>query len=398
VRTLGVIVAGFCAFLQLYATQPILPLLRRVFHAGTVEVSLTVTVAALGVALSAPFAGLLADRIGRKRVIVGSAFLLAACGLLASTSPNLPTLIFWRFLQGVCTPGVFSVTVAYINDEWAGGGVGAALSAYVSGTVLGGFSCRFIAGLVASRYEWRWSFVALGLLSLAGAIAVALLLKPEQTSHRSSLTAGQFFSVIAAHLRNRLLLAAYLVGFCVLFSLVAIFTYVTFYLAAPPFGLQPAALGSIFLVYLIGAAANPLAGRAIDRFGPRLVLSVSIAAGVAGVALTFLPNLWAVGLGLAICSTGVFASQTAASGFVGIAAESHRAVAVGLYGSFYYLGGSAGAVVPGYFWNWGGWPACAAFIIAVQVITVGMALKFWKPPASRPTTNEPSFIAAPEVD
>ena len=391
-RTLGVIVAGFCAFLQLYATQPILPLLRSVFHAGTVEVSLTVTMAALGVVFSAPFVGLLADRMGRKRVIVWSAFLLAACGLLAATSPDLHTLIFWRFLQGVCTPGVFSVTVAYINDEWASGGVGKALSAYVSGTVLGGFSCRFISGLVASRWEWRWSFVALGLLSLVGAVAVAILLKPEQNSRRSALPAALFPAAVMGHLRNRLLLATYLVGFCVLFSLMAIFTYVTFYLAAPPFNLEPAALGSIFFVYLIGAAVNPMSGRAIDKYGPRVVLACSIGAGVAGVALTFVPNIWVVGLGLGVCSTGVFASQTAASGFVGLAAERHRALAVGLYATFYYLGGSAGAVLPGYFWTWGGWPACVAFM------TVGMALKFWKRPASRMLVDEPPFIAAPEVD
>jgi MFS family permease len=381
VRTLGVIVAGFCAFLQLYATQPILPLLQRVFHAGTVQVSLTVTMAALGVALSAPFAGLLADRFGRKRVIVWSAFLLAVCGLLAATSSDLQALIGWRFLQGVFTPGVFSVTVAYINDEWEGQGAGTALSAYVSGTVLGGFSCRFISGLVASRWEWRWSFVALGALSLVGAVAVAVLLKPERNTRGASLTLAQFPAAVAAHLRNRLLLATCMVGFCVLFSLVAIFTYVTFYLAAPPFHLEPAALGSIFTVYLVGAAVNPIAGRAIDTYGARTVLIVSIAAGVAGVALTFIPWVWAVGVGLAICSTGVFAAQTAGSGFVGFVAHGNRALAVGLYASFYYLGGSAGAILPGYFWNWGGWPACAGFIVGVQMLTVGMALKFWKAPS-----------------
>jgi MFS family permease len=82
---------------------------------------------------------------------------------------------------------------------------------------------------------------------------------------------------------------------------------------------------------------------------------------------------------------------------VGIAAERHRALAVGLYASFYYLGGSAGAILPGYFWNWAGWPACAAFIVCVQVITVGVALKFWHVPP-RSAFNEPSFIAAPEPD
>jgi MFS family permease len=398
VRTFAVVVAGFCAFLQLYATQPILPLLTRIFDAGTVEVSLTVTMAALGVAVSAPFAGLLADRFGRKRVIVISAFLLAACSLLAATSPNLHVLILWRFLQGVFTPGVFSVTVSYINDEWAGGGVGTALSAYVSGTVMGGFSCRFISGLVAARWGWRMSFVTLGLLSLAGAIAVLLLLRSEHTVRRSVLAARQLPVAIGAHLRNRLLLATYLVGFCVLFSLVAIFTYVTFYLAAPPFHLDAGALGSIFLVYVIGAAANPIAGRMIDRYGHRAVLAVSMSVCVAGVALTLVPALWVVCVGLTFCCTGVFASQTSASAFIGIAAEQNRALAVGLYATFYYLGGSLGAVILGYFWNWAGWLACVAFIVSVQITTVAIALKFWAPASSSSISGEPPFIAAPEPD
>lgn len=395
-RTLGVVVAGYCAFLQLYATQPILPLLRRVFDAGTVEVSLTVTMAAMGVAVSAPFAGLLADRLGRKRVIVWSAFLLSICSLLASTSPNLHALIAWRFLQGVFTPGVFSVTVAYINDEWRGGNIGSALSSYVSGTVLGGFSCRFISGIVAGRWDWRASFIVLGILSLIGAFAIALLLPPERKEHRTALPPREFPAAVAGHLNNRLLRATYMVGFCVLFSLVAIFTYITFYLAEPPFDLDATALGLIFLVYVIGAAANPIAGRAIDRYGHRTVLATAIGAGLFGLALTFVPNVWVVCAGLAICSTGVFAAQTAGNGFVGIAAKHQRALAVGLYGTFYYLGGSAGAVLPGYFWNWAGWPATAAFIACVQLLTVAMALKFWTPRPSLPLDQ--SFISPPDID
>lgn len=395
-RTLGIAVAGYCAFLQLYSTQPLLPRLTQIFQAGTLAVSLTVTMAALGVAVSAPVAGLLADRLGRKRVIVWSAFLLAACSLLAATSRNLGTLIFWRFCQGVFTPGVFSVTVAYINDEWAPGEVGRALSTYVSATVLGGFSCRFLSGLIASHFPWRWVFISLGTLNLAGAAAIALLLQPERNPHSLTAPRGSVFEAVCGHLRNRVLVAAFSVGFCVLFSLVAIFTYVTFYLAAPPFHLQPAALGSIFLVYLIGAALNPAAGRATDRFGPRKVLACAIGTGVVGVALTLVPHLAAVTLGLTVCSTATFAAQTAGSGYIGLAAHRYRALAVGMYATFYYLGGSLGAAVPGYFWNLGGWPLCAAFIIGVQLLTVGLALRFLKEP--QPAGGKLPFIAAPEID
>jgi MFS transporter, YNFM family, putative membrane transport protein len=379
-RQFGVVVAGFCSFLQMYSTQPLLPMLTEIFHATKIAVSMTVTLAGLGVAVAAPVAGILADRIGRKRVIVWSAVLLGVTSLAAASSPGLAALLFWRFCQGLCTPGVFSVTVAYINDEWAAGGAGAVLSSYVSGTVLGGFSCRFISGLVASHLGWRWVFIILGVLTLAGAGAIARLLEPERHAHHAARWEGSWLSAVKSHLQNRRLLGTYLVGFCVLFSLVAIFTYITFYLAAPPFNLEPAALGSIFFVYLIGAAANPVAGRAIDRFGQRTVLACGIGAGVAGVFLTLFHNLWMVGLGLTICSSGVFAATTAANNFVGAAAEHSRSLAVGLYAAFYYVGGSLGAAIPGYFWNLGGWPACVVFIACVQILTVSLALVFWTGP------------------
>ena len=93
-RTLAVVFAGFCAFLTLFATQPLLPAFEAIFHASKVAVSLTVTAATLGVALAAPLIGTVADRLGRKHVIVWSAYLLAASTVLAATATNLPALLF----------------------------------------------------------------------------------------------------------------------------------------------------------------------------------------------------------------------------------------------------------------------------------------------------------------
>ena len=380
-RTAAVVLAGYCAFLQLYATQPLLPLLQQLYHATELAVSLTVTVPTLGVAISAPFAGMLADRVGRRPVIIWSAFLLSLTALATSTSHTLPQLIFWRFWQGVFTPGVFSVTVAYIHDEWRGEGTGRTVAAYISGTVSGGFSCRMLSGLVAAHAPWQASFVVLGTLNLALSVAIWMWLPPETTPHQHDPDT-RVWAAVRSHLRNRQLLAAYLVGFCVLFSLVAEFTYITFHLAAPPYSLLPAALGSIFFVYLVGVAITPMSGRAIDHFGHRAALAVAIMMSTAGIGLTLSRPLWAIVLGLAVCSSGVFIAQASASAFVGTAAKDNRALAIGLYSTFYYLGGSIGAAAPGPFYAWGGWFACATFIAAVQVVTVLIALFFWKPEAT----------------
>ncbi len=113
----GVFIAGFCVFLPLYATQPLLALLRRVFAASEGEVSLTVSSATLAVALASPFVGALADALGRKRVIVPCLVAIAASTLLCGLSSSLAVLILWRFVGGVFTPGVIAVTIAAIGEE-----------------------------------------------------------------------------------------------------------------------------------------------------------------------------------------------------------------------------------------------------------------------------------------
>src|SRR5690349_22442 len=116
--TQPVVLAGASAFLNLYATQPLLPLLARTFHASAFQVGLTVTAPTVAVAICAPIVGRLADTVGLRRVIVGSAFLLAAATALAATSASLAQLIFWRFIQGTGTPGLFASSVAYIHESW----------------------------------------------------------------------------------------------------------------------------------------------------------------------------------------------------------------------------------------------------------------------------------------
>src|SRR5664279_5504798 len=183
-RTAAVVFAGFCAFVTLFAPQPLLPMLAREFRVSAAAISLVVTASTLAVAMAAPFAGVVADRFGRKRVIVPAAFLLAVPTLLAATATSFGQLLFWRFLQGVFTPGIFAVIIAYINEEWEAG-AGAATAAYVTGTVLGGFSGRVVAALVAAHASWRWSFVVLGVLNALGGLAIWMWLPAGRRFRRA---------------------------------------------------------------------------------------------------------------------------------------------------------------------------------------------------------------------
>ncbi len=374
--TVPVMLAGFAAFVDLYATQPLLPLLARTFHASSFDVSLTITAPTVAVALAAPVIGRLADRLGLRRVIVGSAFAIAIATGLAATSTSLPQLIFWRFVQGLVTPGVFAGTVAYIHEVWPASHGGRGTAAYMTGTIVGGFTGRAVAGLVASDASWAASFVALAAINVAVAAALAIWLPSERRAGHHA-AADRRSSSLREHLRNPQLIATYAIGFCVLFTQVAMFTYVTFHLAAPPFSLSTAALGWLFVVYLVGAVVTPFGGRWIDRYGHRAGLASAMAIGAAGALLTLAPWLPVIVAGLALCATGVFIAQAATSSYIGAVTTRDRALAVGLYSTFYYAGGSVGGAAPSALWSRGGWPACVTLIVIVQCVGVSIALTQW---------------------
>ncbi len=270
--TAAVALCGVCAFLGLYCTQPLLPLLTTLFHASKTSVGWTVSAATLGVALSAPIFGAFAERLPRKRVIVASVIGVAVPTLLAATSTSLAQLVFWRFLQGIAVPGIIAVVITYIGEEWPPKRVALVMSFYVSGTALGGFIGRVSSGILADWFGWRMSFLVLGAAALVGAGAVAAWL--PRSCHRpspSAVSGAQPRPIFQAQalFRRRRLVATFAVGFNVLFSLVGVFTWITFHLAAAPFLLSTAALSSLFFVYLVGLVVTPAAGFLITRVGLR---------------------------------------------------------------------------------------------------------------------------------
>jgi predicted MFS family arabinose efflux permease len=381
----GVFVCGLVAFLTLYATQPLLPMLETIFHATKSAVGWTVSASTLGVAIAAPLLGTLTERMNRKRVILVSILLLAIPTCAAATSTTLSWLIFWRLLQGLITPGVFATTIAYITEGWPPTAVAPVMSIYVSGTALGGFCGRAVTGVMTDHVGWRASFLLLGVVSLGGAALVAWLLPDRPSSSQASArpSLGRAFLPMLGHLRNARLLTTYLVGFNVLFSLVGVFTYITFYLAAPPFSLSTAKLSMLFVVYLVGLVATPLAGALLPRVGLRAGITGSILLSLIGVLLTLVPVLPVVIVGLALCCTGVFISQSCATSFLReAAAEASRASAVGMYVACYYIGGTVAGVAPSLVWKLGGWTACACMIAAVDVVSIVVARRGWSEPVT----------------
>jgi predicted MFS family arabinose efflux permease len=373
-RSAGVFVAGWSTFVNLYTPQAILPAVARDLGTSVGRIGLAITVSLLAVAIVAPVAGALSDRLGRKRVILSAIFALIVPTLLVAGSSSLETLLLWRFAQGLLLPFIFAVTVAYVADECEGPEAIRVSGLYASGTIFGGFFGRFIAGFISDAAGWRMVFVVLaGLTALAGCFVAWAM--PRERRFRpvvGGLTAT--FTAYRAHLRNRRLLATCFVGFGMLFCVVGTFTFINFYLSAPPFSLSASQLGSMFAVYLLGMVTTPLATRIAVRIGRRPAVAIALAITAGGVALTLIHALPAIIAGMALIAGGLFTVQALAIGFIGVVARQARSSAVGLYVTTFYIGGAVGGVAPGWLWQHNGWPG-VAFMLAAMV--AAMSVTTW---------------------
>ncbi len=133
VRALAIATAGFTAFVNLYSPQALLPELSREFGVGAGEISSLMTATTAAIALTAPFTGVLADVLGRKRLITIAAFAVVVPTLIMTLAASVPQLVFLRFVQGLLLPPIFTVAVAYVGDEWPPAEVPRVAGLFVSG-------------------------------------------------------------------------------------------------------------------------------------------------------------------------------------------------------------------------------------------------------------------------
>src|ERR1700691_6240178 len=180
IRSFAVATAGFAAFVNLYSPQALLPQLAHEFPVSAGEIASLMTASTGAIALTAPFTGALADVAGRKRLITAAMFAITVPTVIMTFATSVPQLVFWRFVQGLLVPPIFTVAVAYIGDEWPPAEVTRVAGIYMVGASVGGFSGRFIPGILTDAIGWRAAFGVVALLTLVAAAIVALTLAPER--------------------------------------------------------------------------------------------------------------------------------------------------------------------------------------------------------------------------
>jgi YNFM family putative membrane transporter len=366
--------AGLATFLLLYSTQALLPVLSANLHLTPGQASLTVSAAAIGLALAVIPISALSERYGRIAVMTASVFAAAALALVIPFSPDLTVLTALRALQGVALAGLPATAMAYLAEEVHPRALAPAMGLYVAGNSIGGMSGRLISGVVAGAYGWRWGLASVAVLSLLCAVAFRVLIPPARHFRPGPVNPRALLRTVTGHLHDPLLGRLFALGLLFMTVFGAVYTVMGYRLVAAPFNLSQGLASSIFAVYVVGTFASALSARVTGRFGRRGTLYLGIGCTSAGLLLTLPDSLPLALLGLVLITAGFFTGHCVASASVGRTATHGRAQASALYLAAYYLGNSLGGTLGADAYHAGGWNDTVLVGLTAMALAAGVTL------------------------
>jgi predicted MFS family arabinose efflux permease len=379
-RSLVIGLTAFLTLVDLFAAQAILPTLAHHYHVPPAAMGVAVNASTLGMAIASLLVGLFSGRINRRLGILVSLTLLAVPTTLLAIAPDLMVFSLLRITQGLCMASAFTLMLAYLGEQCSAAETAGAIAAYVTGNVASNLVGRLISAGVTDHFGLATNFYLLATLNLCGAALVFITIDGTPRMQGAGTEMGSPLSAFLTHMRNRRLLAAFAIGFCILFAFIGTFSYVNFVLVRPPLHLAMMQVGLVYCVFLPAIFTTPLAGGRVRRHGAQRSIWASLGLAILGLPLLLVPMLACVLLGMVLIAAGTFFAQAVATGFVGQAATSDRGAASGLYLAAYFAGGLTGSVVLGQLFDGFGWPACVAGVAAALALACLLACGVTPPP------------------
>jgi MFS transporter, ACDE family, multidrug resistance protein len=149
---------------------PLIPDILDDLGVGDGGAGLIVAAVSLPGIVMAPLIGLLADRLGRRTVLVPCLVMFGLCGLAVAMAPNFLTVLAARFGQGIGAAGLINLSVVLIGDHWEGEQRTRLIGRNSAMLTVGLAVFPLLSGVVAELANWRVALVPYGLaLVTAGA-------------------------------------------------------------------------------------------------------------------------------------------------------------------------------------------------------------------------------------
>lgn len=352
---------------------------------------LVITVYLLGFGGSQIFYGPLADRFGRKAMLIGCMAFYALFAALAGLAGSMDLLLAARFMQGMAAGGTRVLVVAIVRDRFHGSAMAQIMSLVMIVFMLVPMLAPTIGQGILAIAGWREIFIALAAYALAlafwGGLRMPETLAPED---RRALSVANIVAAVRQTLGNRASIGntvAATLAFGGLFGFIGSIQQIVFDVFE-----RPELIGLVFACIAgpmgISSYAN---SRLVMRLGARRLLLTALSAFTImallhlAIVLAYGETLW-VFVVLQALTTACFGLVGANSGALAMEPVGHIAgTASALQGLITTVGGALIGLVIGQLFDGTTAPLIAGFVVC-GVLALAVAL--WANPKARAAPSE----------
>jgi MFS family permease len=360
----GILAISLIGFFGIFSTtmskSPVLPLFVKSLGGGDTVIGLVAAISPIaGILFSFPV-GLLADRLGKKKLLLAAAVVFLTAPLLYLLIANPFWLIPLRFFHGIATAILGPVAAAFIVSSYPKS-KGEKLGLYSSATLIGRTLAPLLGGAIISLFaSYRAVYLAAFLLCVP-LVVLTLLLKDDAGKESTAagvkrVTWADFRGSLAAFARNGKLLSTSLVEMATYFAYGCLETYLPIFLSRQ--GVPVYQIGVIFSLQILSIAlTKPLFGRLADTIDRRIQIMAGIvflAACTAAIPLSSstivtaaIGILFGLGLSVSTVATSTYVAEVAGTDTSAGNRGGNLGASLGALSSIMDIGHSSGPFVAG---------------------------------------------------
>jgi YNFM family putative membrane transporter len=354
---------------SLYGVQSIQPILAHEFDIDKFEAALLTTAVMFPLGIAPLFYGYILHGKSLKKILRYSVFYLAVFEFVYAFSTQYEHLLMIRFLQGLAIPAVLTSVSSYISTHSLSSNIEHNMGSYIGATIIGGFSGRFLSGASSEHFGWRVFFIILALILLY------LFYKLKDIDEQTLKSDQKSISLVYKIITDQNYLYIFISIFFVFFVFSAVLNFLPFELQKEDPTIKATAIGFVYLGYIMGLLVS-FNSRRLKNIIPsdHHIFILSIIIYMLGLSLLLEDGYYQKLSYMFIFCLGMFTFHSTASGYINKIATSNKSIINGLYISSYYLGGTAGSILPGYIYDRYGWDTFIIFLSTLLCIILCMFL------------------------
>lgn len=361
------------AVLGVSSITPVFPQVIRQFGITSTQVGLLITFFTLPGVVLAPVMGVLADRLGRKKILVPSLFLFAVAGTACAFTRDFNIFLSLRALQGIGAASLGTINVTVIGDLYSGRRRAEAMGLNASVLSIGTASYPAIGGALAV-FGWSYPFMLPVVALPIGILTITSLRSPEP---RNRQNLKEYMGSTWTYMKNIRVIALFLAG--ILTFIILYGAYLTYFsiLLNVSFGASSLIIGILLSVMSLATAAISWQLGRINRWMSlgNIIKLAFVFYAIAMFLIPFMHSLWLMIIPSIIFGIGHGANiPSIQTGVANLAPMEYRAAFMSINTTMLRVGQSIGPPLMAVFYTYRGldsiFLAAAAMAALLPVVAV----------------------------